>query len=707
MTPTARRGASSVFLAVATVALAVALPSGRQTDARLSRQLLGDAALPGIDRGLAPDTGPIEPVDRMHRAALVTDASGEPRALYARGSVIVKFRDETVTARQSALRMVGGQRLERPTGADFELMTISPAADPEAVATTLSGLAEVEYAQARYRNHAMLTPTDPFYSLQWNFPALDMERAWDINPGASSSVVVAVLDSGVAYRDAIVRYNATPFRLEQNGPVYPALGIVEVPFASRSGPRSRNALRRAARLRLGRRPAARSRWPWHPCRRHHRPGHQQRHRRRRHGVQRAHHAGQGHRRGVGLHLRQPQLRQRRHGRAGHPLRRRQRRPRHQHEHRTRARRRGAGRRSRRALRRVEGRLRGHRRRQRRRAARTGPTAPPTSPPRIDGAVAVARGRSRARPRLLLDERPLRGDLGAGRRLSAWPATCARAASCSRWSTSSWSTRSRWRRRSSAQPRFDVFNYYYLQGTSMATPHVAGFAALLHQQGLTSPAAIEAAMKQFAIDRGATGRDDLYGAGLINPRADAARPRSRALGADDAIPAPGLRPPRRRGARPVAGAAVPWPAGRRPPTQTACRSGRSPPSAPPGSRPRARSRPCSAAARGRTSEAVSTSRTGRRSSRSVPGASRRPVAVSSSPTGGQVFPLGIPTEVTMTPLEVAAGWRFRPLLGRIRPHLGAGYTRLRYEETADVCRRGRRRGRVLQRLPPARAAPKCA
>ena len=53
------------------------------------------------------------------------------------------------------------------------------------------------------------------------------------------------------------------------------------------------------------------------------------------------------------------------------------------------------------------------------------------------------------------------------------------------------------------------------------------------------------------------------------------------------------------------------------------------------------------------------------------------------TGGQVFPLGIATEVTMTPLEVAAGWRFRPRFGqRVRPHLGAGYTRLRYEETAD-------------------------
>jgi hypothetical protein len=34
----------------------------------------------------------------------------------------------------------------------------------------------------------------------------------------------------------------------------------------------------------------------------------------------------------------------------------------------------------------------------------------------------------------------------------------------------------------------------------------------------SPAAVEAAMKQFATDKGATGRDDLYGYGIINPRA---------------------------------------------------------------------------------------------------------------------------------------------------------------------------------------------
>ena len=36
---------------------------------------------------------------------------------------------------------------------------------------------------------------------------------------------------------------------------------------------------------------------------------------------------------------------------------------------------------------------------------------------------------------------------------------------------------------------------------MATPHVSGFAALLIEQGITSPAAIEEAMKKWATDKG--------------------------------------------------------------------------------------------------------------------------------------------------------------------------------------------------------------
>jgi len=65
-------------------------------------------------------------------------------------------------------------------------------------------------------------------------------------------------------------------------------------------------------------------------------------------------------------------------------------------------------------------------------------------------------------------------------------------------------------------RYDVFGYFGLQGTSMASPHVAAMAALLYSQGITQPAAIQAAIEQTAEDLGAAGRDDRFGHGLIRP-----------------------------------------------------------------------------------------------------------------------------------------------------------------------------------------------
>jgi serine protease len=68
------------------------------------------------------------------------------------------------------------------------------------------------------------------------------------------------------------------------------------------------------------------------------------------------------------------------------------------------------------------------------------------------------------------------------------------------------------------PRFDRYAETPLQGTSMATPHVAGIAALVMSQGVTNPAAVEALIKATARDLGAPGRDNEYGFGLIQPRA---------------------------------------------------------------------------------------------------------------------------------------------------------------------------------------------
>ena len=131
-------------------------------------------------------------------------------------------------------------------------LRIAEDADAEAIAHRLSARDDVVYAQAAYRVHTRLRPNDPRYSAQWNLPAIDMERAWDINPGGSSSTIVAVLDTGVAFRSGVFRYNARSLPHRER-PTFPALGPLDITFAARARSRSRRPLRLPARLHLGRR----------------------------------------------------------------------------------------------------------------------------------------------------------------------------------------------------------------------------------------------------------------------------------------------------------------------------------------------------------------------------------------------------------------------------------------------------------------------
>jgi len=61
-------------------------------------------------------------------------------------------------------------------------------------------------------------------------------------------------------------------------------------------------------------------------------------------------------------------------------------------------------------------------------------------------------------------------------------------------------------------------YMYMQGTSMATPHVTGLVALLMGAGLTDPDDIRNVLHNTAIDLGSPGRDDDYGWGLVDAEA---------------------------------------------------------------------------------------------------------------------------------------------------------------------------------------------
>jgi len=231
------------MLASAVLAFALVAPGHGQSPESYPI-LLQDVSAGAVDRGVLPGEGPPPSkgprvrAERVDRTSAYADRASASGATYMPGRVIVKFRDGMSTsARLSALSSASptaALTTQKPY-ANFDTISIDPNEDPEAVARSFASRPDVEYAQAAYRVRPYFVPNDPEYRRQWNMLNIDMERAWDIQPGSSSTVVVAVIDTGIAYQDAIVRYNARGFRVVfSNGTsiTYPALGLIDVPFAA-------------------------------------------------------------------------------------------------------------------------------------------------------------------------------------------------------------------------------------------------------------------------------------------------------------------------------------------------------------------------------------------------------------------------------------------------------------------------------------------
>ena len=475
------------------------------------RAMLADVTAPPIDRGIRDLDPPRSPRTEGTIRATGDVTFGEP---FIHGSIIVKFRPGTTPdAQRAMLAQVDGSTTRTLPYASFDIVSIDAAADPETMARRLDAQPDVEYAQARYRVYPAFVPNDPLYARQWNYPAIDMERAWDINPGATPAVTVAVLDSGVAFRSGLFRFNARAFRVTANGPVFPALGPVNIPFAA------------APDLGGADRFVAPRDFIWDDANPLDLDGH---------GTHVSGTIGQLTNNGVGV--------------AGMAFNVRimpvkvidsdwdvifnspfqgtddvvARGVRYAVDNGARVLNLSIG--------------------------RTGPPAPVVQEaiayavslgafvavaagnefergnpverlaefaPRIDGMVAVgAIGRDR--------RRAYYSNTGSYVELAA-PGGNSRVGGTEgeilqqTFDLDLVEMYLRGPARYQA-PRFDSFAYQFFQGTSMATPHVAGFAALLMQQGITSPAAIEAIMKRYATDLGPAGRDNEYGYGLINPRA---------------------------------------------------------------------------------------------------------------------------------------------------------------------------------------------
>ena len=62
----------------------------------------------------------------------------------------------------------------------------------------LARRADVALAEPNFIRHALVTPNDPLYGLQWHYPLINLPAAWDLTTG-STNVKVAVIDTGVLH----------------------------------------------------------------------------------------------------------------------------------------------------------------------------------------------------------------------------------------------------------------------------------------------------------------------------------------------------------------------------------------------------------------------------------------------------------------------------------------------------------------------------
>jgi serine protease len=102
---------------------------------------------------------------------------------------------------QSVQTMAASQ----PELAGLYVAKFDPKNDPNLVAAAYTGNPSVVYAEPNFYAYAddgplapvRMTPNDPYFAYQWNFPLIQMPQAWDTSNG--QGVLVAELDTGVAY----------------------------------------------------------------------------------------------------------------------------------------------------------------------------------------------------------------------------------------------------------------------------------------------------------------------------------------------------------------------------------------------------------------------------------------------------------------------------------------------------------------------------
>ena len=148
-------------------------------------------------------TGEIDGLDLIILAAnFGTNEAEDARVEFQPGEVLVKFVGGIGDERMQQILALENAEVKRTyPRCGVLLITFNNGLSEEVTAARLMVHQEVEYAERNLLCRPSWRPNDPLFVNQWNFQQIEMEAAWDMNRGGSPSVIVAVIDSGVAYEN--------------------------------------------------------------------------------------------------------------------------------------------------------------------------------------------------------------------------------------------------------------------------------------------------------------------------------------------------------------------------------------------------------------------------------------------------------------------------------------------------------------------------
>lgn len=138
---------------------------------------------------------------------------------FVKDEVLVKFRNGTISREaRTANERIGARVLEEFAELKWQRVKLPEGLPVKDAVEQYKGFAEVEYVQPNFYYQLLATPNDPQYtnSGMYGLGKISAPQAWDLSTG-SSSVVVADIDTGMRYTHEDLAANAWKNTGEING----------------------------------------------------------------------------------------------------------------------------------------------------------------------------------------------------------------------------------------------------------------------------------------------------------------------------------------------------------------------------------------------------------------------------------------------------------------------------------------------------------